>query len=114
MNFLQEELRNRAVNIYTGELAWNHSDIICVMKSLCENQFLILGGDVLNKDLSYTYDNWYYDYNYALTYEENIHKSFDEAIKYVNNHNLKFGDSFYYVVVYEKSKGSIVFSDKEI
>lgn len=112
MEFLQEKIRNRAINVCTGELAWDYSDIVYVIKSLYENQFLILGGDVINKDLSYTYDNWYYNYNYALTYEENINISFNQAIEYVKNYNLKFGDLFYYVVVYEKLRGSIVFSNQ--
>ena len=107
MDFLHDEIKNKAIKICTGELAWNYSDIVSIMKMLYKNEFVILGGDVINNDLSYTYDNWYYDYNYSLSYEENVKLGFNRSIEYVRNYHVKFGDMFYYVIVY-MDKGTVL------
>ena len=46
---------------------------------------VVLGGDVLNEKDQYLYANWWYNSDDALSQTENIHRSCDEAVRYVKS-----------------------------
>ncbi len=83
------------------DLTWYVNDFKKVLACLYENKKIILGGDVYkkNKDkLEATWDYWDYDINTGLSLQENIEKSYNAAIEYIEFFNKKFGDDFLYSV----------------
>jgi hypothetical protein len=94
-NLLTDELKSKGKVTTTGEYAWNHADAIEVIKYLTDKNCVISGGDVLNVNFEYTYDNWYYTYSEV----DNISASASKATEYIEWYNKKFGDDFYYIIV---------------
>lgn len=94
--YLSQSLFEKSIGVETGlgifEVAWTYDDVMEVLTQLEKEKIIILGGDVLNKNLEYTYDNWYYqekDYIGSIEYTRN----------YINSYYQKNGNDFYYVLV---------------
>ena len=102
LNCLSVDMKNRAAKVFTNELAWSYPDIIDAIDFARKNGFVVLGGHILEKDLTYTYDKWNYDYEKSITGEENITNSSRKAIEYVEDYRSKYGDSFYYSIMCEQ------------
>ena len=96
---LTDELKAKGTITMTTEYAWKYTDAVEVVNYLSQREYVLLGGDVLNSDFSYTYDNWYYSYNHSISLEDNLKWSVLKAIEYVGWYNKKFGDGYYYIIV---------------
>jgi hypothetical protein len=86
------------------ELAWYVNDFKKVLLCLYGEKRIILGGDVYKKQgdkLEATWDYWDYHIQSGLSQQENIDKSYKEAIEYIEAFSNKFGDDFLYSVVIE-------------
>lgn len=89
-------------NIGINDVALKYKDIKELLKMLRIYNLTILGGDVLNSDLEYTYDNWYIE---KETLDPSKFSSFsiDITEKYIENYVNLNGDNFYFVLVFEKN-----------
>lgn len=97
--YIPQELIEKSIDLTdilgVFELAWTYTDVMTVLKYLEENGILVLGGDVLDKKMSYTYDNWCYQ-------DKNYIESIEYAKNYINNYYIKNGNEYYYVLVVTK------------
>jgi hypothetical protein len=70
-----------------NNLAWYYSDVKKVLVVLRDKNQIILGGEVLLKKedkLEVTWDYWDYDIDGNISHQENVEKSFQNAIKYID------------------------------
>ena len=100
-HFMTNELKNKGFVTVTNEYAWKYKDATEVINTLRENEYVILGGDVLSKNFEYTYDNWFFENN-NLSRDKTIIESAKKALQYIEWYNSRFGDGFYYIIVAEK------------
>jgi len=70
----------------TGEYVLTYAELLRLLQYIKENECaVVLGGDVLNEKDQYLYANWWYNSDDALSQTENIHRSCDEAMRYVKS-----------------------------
>lgn len=82
-----------------GTFAWPITDIIDVIMYYVTNNQIVLGGDILNEELEYTYDNWYYELDNAQNKIENSRCSIEKAKIYISNYIKSNGGAFYVDIV---------------
>ena len=87
--------------IKSNEYAWQIKHVNLVMNYLFENDMIILGGDILNKDLNYTYDNWFYEP--CKNNLEDLKKSHEVSINFIKNYTKIHGENFLVVFVVKKA-----------
>jgi hypothetical protein len=96
-------LSDAGVVLPTTEVAWRWAEAIEAIEWLAERGFAILGGDVyvsVGEDFKPARDDWYLDKDKAITWESYVLKSAEKAVSYVTWYKGKFGDGFYYVLVW--------------
>lgn len=82
----------------THEYVLSYQEVLTVLQHITTNEnMLILGGDVLNKDDQYIYENWFYSYSDSLSRKENMIRSCDETMKFISS--LSDPHKYHYVVV---------------
>lgn len=87
------------INISEYEDAWKLEDALCIIEKIYEQKKIILGGDILDNNLQYNYDNWYYEPVDGDNREENIKNSYVEACQYIQDYIKKNGKDFYVIIV---------------
>ena len=97
-NFIQI---NNIFPIYISnhEIAWHLKDANAVLNWLNNNNKILLGGDIIDLNKNYTYDNWYYNYDNSLSFVDNVNNSIDKARSYISDYINKNGDCYYVVLV---------------
>ena len=78
--------------------AWPFDSIINVINFAESCGLMIWGGDVINKELDHTYDNWYQNGDNSLTWAQNCYIGAKKAKEYIDWHHSKFGDDYYYIL----------------
>ncbi len=84
-----------------AEVAWKYEDAIHAIHFFANNGYRILGGDVYeiqNGKAVPTADSWYYQLKNQNTHEDII-KSRDKAIIYIENYHKRNGEAYYYTPV---------------
>lgn len=82
----------------THEYVLSYQEVLTLLQHIMTNEhMMVLGGDVLNEEDQYTYENWFYSYSDSLSRKENMMKSCDEAMKYISN--LSEPHKYHYIVV---------------
>lgn len=90
-NLIQEGIDLK--EIVGGEvLAWNYENIMKIIDILGKKKIVILGGDIIDKNLNYNYDNWYYNGGESK-------ESIEKAKNYVENYHKNIGNDYYYILV---------------
>lgn len=82
-----------------NEIAWKLKDAMSVLNQIGIKEHIVLGGDILTRDLSYTYDSWFYTTNSKLNLKENSAQSIQAASNYISNYMSLNGDNYYVVFV---------------
>ena len=82
-----------------GELAWQPEMIQPVLQLVNDNNWIILGGDVLTKSQRHTYDNWYFEVNTQCSLKYNVKASIDQCAQYVSEYIKAHGNDFLFVFV---------------
>ena len=85
------------------ELAWKIDDTKAVLQWLSENNKVVLGGDILDINKEYTYDNWYYNPDDTCSSLINAKNSIEKASEYISNY-IDINGSDYYVVLISKQR----------
>ena len=86
-----------------GKVAWSAPDLLLLKDYVIDNQWIILGGDVLTCSGEYTYDNWYYTPKHSLNLTENIHQSVTVCLDYVSEYTKRNGENFLFSLVLSNS-----------
>ena len=73
-----------------GECAWNESQIQEVVEFARSKCYIILGGDVLTEQLTYSGDNWFYspkrDNSFQRFSEKSVLESYRKAKDYISSY----------------------------
>ncbi len=101
ISWMSDSLRKKAHFFTVHEAAWDISDIDEIIKEATSNKKVILGGDILNTDMEYTYDNWYYSPDRAKDKEYNVRQSCNHTLMYLSDYMREHGKKFCIVVVFE-------------
>lgn len=83
------------------ETAWKIENAMDVFDYFKKMNCIILGGDILDEHLEYTYDNWYYNPKSDLDMQTNIDCSVRVAKEYISKYQQRNGNRFYVVIVVE-------------
>lgn len=79
-----------------------------ILEVLLNNNCVVLGGDILTKDMKYNYDNWYYEPLEDVDYLTNVKRSYEKANDYIVKYIEKNGVNYFVVLVVtrlERDKG---------
>lgn len=82
-----------------GEQAWHIVDVPVVLESIFAHSLIVLGGDILNSEMEYTYDSWYHNIDRSLSKSLNVEKSFDTAQEYIQKYINWNGESYFVVLI---------------
>ena len=96
-----------------GELAWKIKDYALILELFRDNKCIVLGGDVLDLEKNYNYDNWYYNDKSDVSFEENLSSSISVAKEYLQNYIKDNGEKFYVVFVFRSSSKQISVRDTD-
>ncbi len=97
---LEEKLSRIAgrVKIDTGESAWTAKAIPDILLLVLANDWIVLGGDVLNLEQHHTYDNWYFEPSPCCSLEVNARQSVERCLQYITNYIEKNGEDYLFVL----------------
>ena len=90
-----------SIQFTDAEIAWKIEDALLVLQHLKTVDKIVLGGDILTKELDYTYDNWYYNVESRQELQFNSSLSITLATKYITDYIEKNGTHFFVVFVTE-------------
>lgn len=102
MKEIKDFLSDKSVslkNIGINDVALKYKELLKMLRTY---NLTILGGDVLNSNLEYTYDNWYIEKE-TLDPSKLSSFSIDITEKYIENYVNLNGDNFYFVLVFEEN-----------
>lgn len=99
MNIVINNKLIQSINISSCETAWPIADAVYVLAYYEKRGHVILGGDILNSDLVYNYDSWYYTPVDSRSHNENVASSIATAKKYISDYIDKNGVNYYMVLV---------------
>ncbi|MBQ3229775.1 MAG: hypothetical protein IJB49_02025 [Clostridia bacterium] len=88
-----------SIAISNTEMAWAIEDANLVLEYLKNENKVVLGGDILNNELEYNYDSWYYNVKDNQNSRFDVEYSIDVAIKYISNYIKDNGNAFFVVFV---------------
>lgn len=83
------------------ETTWKIEDFPFVLKYLQKLHIIVLGGDILNEKMQYTYDNWYYDIDKDIDYQDNVVNSIEFARDYLTKYTKRYGNCFNVIFITE-------------
>lgn len=86
-----------------GKTAWRALDLPSAMKCVIENDWIVLGGDVLTLSGEFTYDNWYYEPNELLDLTQNVQRSVAVCLEYASKYTIRNGNQFLFSLVLSNS-----------
>lgn len=81
------------------ETAWRIEDAVLVLEYFRSNNKIVLGGDILTKNLKHTYDSWYYNVESNQLPKFSIDNSIKMASDYIAEYVRVNGNAFYVIFV---------------
>ncbi len=81
------------------EFAWQIKDALAVLEYVASKENVVLGGDILDNNLNYTYDNWFYNTDESKSLCDNSVSSVNTAKEYISNYIKRNGTDYYVVIV---------------
>ena len=97
--WMSKDLYSKSIYISEYESAWKISCAKSLISEALQNQVIILGGDILNLNLEYTDDNWYYEPNKAKDINYNSIKSCNCMENYLKKYIDLHGVDYYIIIV---------------
>lgn len=88
-----------SVDFSNNETAWKIEDTPFVLDYFRKENKIILGGDILTKDLIHNYDSWYYNYDHGHSEKCNVEFAYEKAIEYISKYVQLNGKDFYVIIV---------------
>ena len=94
------ELFGKSIRRTAGdEIAWKIDDIYEIIEAAIGFNRIILGGDILDSNMSHTGDSWYYIPCRNSNITDNIAASIEHAKEYISKYIFRNGSNYYVVVV---------------
>ena len=97
-----------------GTYAWDIHSIQSVLHKAQENNWIVLGGDVLTIEGHYTYDSWYYSPEPNTGVAHNVELSIVECKKYIHEYVENHGERYLFSVALSDSYVSGTMPHKNI
>ena len=94
---------NISTDVFNTETAWKIEDAILVLEHLKRNNKIVLGGDILTKNLEHNYDSWYYNVDSKQNPRLNVDGSIGRATEYIANYIHTNGSAFYVIFVIDQA-----------
>ncbi len=88
-----------SVDFSNNEIAWKIEDTHFVLDYFRKENKIILGGDILTKNLVHNYDSWYYNYDQCQSEKSNVESGYKSAIEYISKYIQLNGNDFYVIIV---------------
>ena len=91
--------------------AWKYKDILEILEYLKNNNYGILGGDVLQLDeerIFFNYDNWSLDTK-GITWKEYVDEGYELAKNYIENYYEKNGDNYCYNIIVTNELKALIY-----
>ncbi len=88
-----------SVDFSEFETAWRIEDAFLVLLYLKKENKVVLGGDILTKDLIRNYDSWYYNFDDNHSEKCNVEFGYEKAIEYISKYVQLNGKDFYVIIV---------------
>ena len=101
MEIVIEDKTIASVDFSNAETAWKIEEAIYVLEYLRNENKIVLGGDILTKNLEHNYDSWYYNIERDKSALFNVEKSSHIAIEYILNYIRVKGNAFFVIFVVE-------------
>ena len=96
------------IQTHDGQFAWKPEDLPAVMKSVADNSWIVLGGDVLTVCEKYTYDNWFYEPDPTISLAQNVDQSISLCLDYVEEYTQRKGVNFLFTLVLSDTFSKVV------
>ena len=93
--FIREDLLAKSISFHKTQTIWPIKFSELIIEEILSNNLVILGGDVIDAHLKYTYDSWYWNYDEDKSYQENCEVSATIAQEYINKYVERNGNQFY-------------------
>lgn len=93
------------ITTITGEFAWKITDALYILDAYKKENRIVLGGDVLDSNLDYTCDNWYYEPDPDKSREENVIASYTSGYNYLSDYMRLNGEDYWIVLVIKRKTG---------
>ena len=98
-SWMSERLKRRSLFISQYELAWKITDADDFIEDAILNQVIVLGGDILDANLQYTLDNWYYEPDKSISRKVNSLQSCNYMKQYIERDIERNGSDFYAIII---------------
>lgn len=85
--------------INESTFAWTSKDLQLVVNIVKENNWIILGGDVITFQGVYTYDSWHYSPKANVSLTENVSLSVKQCVDYIRRFEAATGKEYLYSLV---------------
>jgi hypothetical protein len=92
---------------HTYGYAWPYPQVLEVLKQIKENNYVVLGGDVLQKrgtSFEYESSNWYVKSRPMESWGDYVARSYEESVTYINKFPDKDG-AFIFALVFVDESG---------
>ena len=103
-SWMSERLKRKSLFISQYELAWKITDADDFIEDAILNQVIVLGGDILDANLQYTLDNWYYEPDKSISRKVNSLQSCNCMKKYIERYIERNGSDFYAIIICQQRK----------
>jgi hypothetical protein len=82
------------------EWAWPYSEAMKLVEYLTNHDFVILGGEVLekNNELEYETSSWSHNIEKKKIWSQNVRESKSKALKYIDFFHAKNGERYLYTI----------------
>ena len=97
-SWISEKIKKKSIYFSQYELAWKISDANEFIEDALKNEVIVLGGDILDSNMNYTCDNWYYEPDKSIERKVNSIQSCSCMKEYIDNY-VKLNGTDYYIVI---------------
>jgi hypothetical protein len=111
LSILPDSIRIKAIWLenLTGarQYAWDYDSILEIAKYLVENDYMILGGDVIrerNGHYEYEATSWYFNGESSFSLKDNIELSYKKTLECLKWYNDEFKNRYLFVIIFEHVK----------
>lgn len=98
-SWMSDKLKRKSVFVSQYELAWKITDAEEFIEEALSNQVIVLGGDILDANMQYNYDNWYYEPEKLINKKANSLHSCDRMKNYIEKYRNNNGSEFFMIII---------------
>lgn len=73
--------------------AWEPKNVLKITELAAEKSWMVLGGDILTLTKNFTYDNWYFIPDPFAGVGENVNRSIQKCLLYIEEYGRNHGEN---------------------